>query len=114
LDKTLQKAFDEAGRDEAGIRTRKEINEAIAAAMRAGGRLLWVGGALVGPYRAEGKSPFAFGSDATVGLATVLQIAGELVTGAVTLLEENNRYAAAALLRQLVEVEYLAWAFAEG
>jgi hypothetical protein len=68
---------------------------------------------MFGPDRAEGESPFEFGSDATVGLAAVLQIAGELVSGAITLLGEDNRYAAAALLRQLVEVEYLAWAFAE-
>jgi hypothetical protein len=43
----------------------------------------------------------------------VLQIAGELVGGAVALFGIENRYAAAALIRQLVEVEYLAWAFAE-
>jgi hypothetical protein len=113
LDKTLREAFEEAGRDEAGVRTRREVNEAVAAAFRAGGQLLWVGGAMFGPDRAEKESPFDFGSDATVGLAAVLQIPGELVSGAVTLLAEDNRYAAAALLRQLVEVEYLAWAFAE-
>jgi hypothetical protein len=48
-----------------------------------------------------------------VGLATVAQIAGELITGAVTLLGGHNVYGAAALVRQIVEVEYLAWAFAE-
>jgi len=48
-----------------------------------------------------------------VGLATVLQIAGELLSGSLLLFREDNRYAGAALVRQLVEVEYLAWAFAE-
>lgn len=43
----------------------------------------------------------------------VVQIAGELISGAVALLAQDNLYGAAALLRQLVEVEYLAWAFAE-
>lgn len=42
-----------------------------------------------------------------------MQIAGELMAGAIALLRDENRYAAAALVRQLVEVEYLAWAFAE-
>jgi hypothetical protein len=35
-------------------------------------------------------------------------------SGAATLLAAGNRYAAAALTRQVVEVEHLAWAFAEG
>jgi phage/plasmid primase-like uncharacterized protein len=47
-----------------------------------------------------------------VGVATVAQISGELGAGAVALLEAGNNYAAAALIRQLVEVEYLASAFA--
>jgi hypothetical protein len=42
-----------------------------------------------------------------------VQIAGELISGAVALLAQDNVYGAAALLRQLVEGEYLAWAFAE-
>jgi hypothetical protein len=43
----------------------------------------------------------------------VVQIAGELSSGVIALLDQGNRYGAAALLRQLVEVEYLTWAFAE-
>ncbi len=77
------------------------------------GRVLWVGGYIVGPDRAAGESPFAFGSDATVGLATVAQVGAELLGGVGALLPLGNRYAALALIRQLVEVEYLAWAFAE-
>jgi hypothetical protein len=44
-------------------------------------------------------------------VATVAQTGGELANGAVALLHAGNQYAAAALLRQLVEVEYLAHAF---
>jgi|SRR5581483_1204959 len=36
-----------------------------------------------------------------------------MTTSAAVLLEQDNLYGAAALLRQLVEAEYLAWAFAE-
>jgi hypothetical protein len=89
------------------------ISEALGAAFADTGQVLWHTGAIIGGDRAAGESPFEFGDDATVGLATVAQIAGELISGAVLLLDQDNLYAAAALLRQLVEVEYLAWAFAE-
>jgi hypothetical protein len=46
-------------------------------------------------------------------LATVALVAGELVDGALELFRSGNLYGAAALIRQLVEAEYLAWAFAE-
>lgn len=91
----------------------EQLCQALAAFFRESGRLLWTGGYIVGPDRVSGESPFDFGSDATVGLATVAQTAGELTSGAVDLLGAGNLYGAAALCRQLVEVEYLAWAFAE-
>lgn len=82
-------------------------------ALREAGHLLWHVGYLFGADRAQGDSPFGFGSDLTVGLATALQIGGELTGGATALLDADNRYGAMALVRQLVEVEYVAWAFAE-
>lgn len=103
----------EAENDAAGAERRVELCRALAETFRETGDLLWIGGNLLGPDRASGSSPFDFGSDAAVGLATVIQIAGELTSGAVVLLEQDNLYAAAALIRQLVEIEYLAWAFAE-
>ncbi len=106
-------AIDNAGEDEVGRATREELCRVITAAFRSVGRLLWVGGYVIGPDRAEGRSRFKFGSDATVGLGTVVQIAGELCAGTISSLSEDNIYCAAALVRQLVEVEYLAWAFAE-
>jgi hypothetical protein len=113
LDDAAREEIEAAARDETATQVRQEFGGALAAALRAGGKVLWVGGTMIGPDRVEGDSPFEFGSDATVGLATVLQIAGELVGGGIALFGEGNRYAAAALTRQLVEVEYLAWAFGE-
>ena len=61
-----------------------------------------------------GDALWAFGMADNVqrrALATVLQMAGSLAKGSVAMLEANNWYAAAALSRQLVEVEYLVWLF---
>lgn len=51
--------------------------------------------------------------DPTVGVATIVQTAGELAAGVIGLLRVDNR-GTMALLRQIVEVEYLASAFADG
>jgi len=75
------------------------------------GRLLYVLGSIVGPDRKSGASPFRYGSDSTAGLGMVGQIAGELITSASGLVESDQYYAAMALVRQIVEAEYLAWAF---
>lgn len=103
----------EAEKDTAAADRRADLCRALAKAFREAGDLLWIGGYLLGPDRVSKSSPFDFGDDAAVGLATVIQIAGELMSGAVVMLEQENLYAAAALIRQLVEVEYLTWAFAE-
>jgi hypothetical protein len=109
----VRRLVEVAEHDERACRARESIVRALGPAFRRAGNTLWVGGYLLGKDRVENKSPFSFGSDATVGLATVAQTAGELCAGAVLLLEHNNVYGAAALVRQLVETEYLAWAFAE-
>jgi hypothetical protein len=44
-------------------------------------------------------------------ISILLNIGAALVSGANDLFQSGNAYAAAALVRQLVEVEYLAWAF---
>ena len=95
-------------------KTRRSYCVSLTKALRDGGHALWIDGALIGPDRANGESPFGFGSDAVVGLASTLQIAGELMAGASLLFDDGNRFGAAALIRQLVEVEYLAWAFVRG
>jgi hypothetical protein len=112
-DEELKAAVIRAGNDEHGIALRRKLCETLTLAFKKAGEALWLCGAVIGSDRVDGASPFGFGSDATVGLGTVVQIAGELSAGVITLLDQGNRYGAAALLRQLVEVEYLTWAFAE-
>jgi hypothetical protein len=109
----LRAAVFKAGEDPEGRAHRTELCEALALAFTKVGEYLWLGGAIIGPDRVDGTSPSGFGSDATVGLGTVVQIAGELSNGVIAVLAEGNRYVAMALVRQLVEVEYLTWAFAE-
>lgn len=51
--------------------------------------------------------------DAVRGLAIITGMGGALATGACDLLDAGNGYAAAGLVRQIVEVEYLWWTFAD-
>ena len=44
-------------------------------------------------------------------VSLILNIGSSLILGANQLFKNDNAYAAAALVRQLVEIEYLAWAF---
>ena len=112
-EEAVKEALLELAADEDDQRSRAEICRTYASALERIGKLLWLQGTLIGPDRAEGDSPFGFGSDEVVGLATVCQIGGELVRGAIDQLDAGNRYSASALVRQLLEVEYLASAFAE-
>lgn len=50
--------------------------------------------------------------DQLVAIAHLCETGAALINGAADLLQNGNVYAASALNRQLVEVEYLAWAFA--
>lgn len=74
------------------------------------GTELHVLGHLVGSDRTDSVSPFGHGSDETVAVSVLLRIAGQLVSSSADLFEDGRKYAAAALLRQMVEIEYLAWA----
>lgn len=47
------------------------------------------------------------------GVSTVIEMAAELAMGGVSMLDSGYRYAAAALIRQLIECEYLLHAFVE-
>jgi hypothetical protein len=76
-DEELKAAVIRAGNDERGIALRRELCEALTLAFKKAGEALWLCGAVIGPDQVDGVSPFGFGSDATVGLATVVQIAGE-------------------------------------
>ncbi|MDO8213468.1 hypothetical protein [Conexibacter sp. CPCC 206217] len=109
----FRKTLDEAADDKRSRAARENVCRQLALVFREAGHQLWVYGHLIGGDRVAGDSPFDFGSDGLVGLSTVTQIGGELLSGANALLDQDNSYGAAALIRQMVEVEYLAWAFAE-
>lgn len=90
---------------------RYESAEFVAASFRQFGEVLQVSGHIFGTDRKAGLSPFKFGSDEVYGVSVLLRIAAELSENIVKLFQADQTYAAAALLRQIVEVEYLAWAF---
>jgi hypothetical protein len=50
-------------------------------------------------------------TEATKAISVILKIAASLTSGANNLFLDDNAYAASALVRQIVEIEYLAWAF---
>jgi hypothetical protein len=101
-----------AARDPLARAARVEVCLGLADGLRDVGQLLHVCGNIVGSDRVNGSSPFGNGSDAVVGLAGIIRIGALLCRGIVDLLNAGNVYSAAALSRQLVEVEYLSWAFA--
>jgi len=75
------------------------------------GIVLHLAGHIIGPDRTLGASPFGHGSDEVVAISMLLRIASQLVSASADLFSDGRPYAAAALVRQIVEVEYLAWAF---
>src|SRR5258708_5184614 len=91
---------------------RNQLARFTSATFATTGQLLHVGGHIIGSDRIEGRSPFGHGSDETVAVSLLLRIGSELVSACVDLFVDGRHYAAAALLRQIVEIEYLAWAFA--
>lgn len=76
---------------------RESTCDVLAEALCATGAVLWAFGLAEQPRRS---------------IAAAIQMGGETARGAVSLLRQNNRYAAAALVRQLVEIEYLLCLFA--
>ena len=83
--------------DQRAARLRESTCQELAEAMCATGAVLWAFGAVGQPRRS---------------LAVAIQMGGETGRGAVSLLRDRNRYGAAALVRQLVEIEYLLCLFA--
>lgn len=106
-------AFVTAASDTSGRQARRRLASALAEALCDAGDRLRVHGHIFGDGRVDGSSVFGNGDDRTVGLGYVSSTAGVLVHGSRTLLDSGNHYSGAALIRQLVEAEYLAWAFAE-
>jgi hypothetical protein len=67
---------------------------------------LHVIGHLIGPDRVQGESPFGHGNDQTVAVSVLLRVAGHLISASANLFADGRQYAAAALVRQMVEIEY--------
>lgn len=76
---------------------RESTCDVLAETLCATGAVLWAFGVAEQPRRS---------------IAAAIQMGGETARGAVSLLRESNRYGAAALVRQLVETEYLLCLFA--
>ena len=69
-------------------------------------------GNVVGDGQPSGSTPRGNSEDATVAIGVLARIAAELAGVSGELLSGTRHYAGAALLRQVVEIEYLTWAFA--
>jgi hypothetical protein len=93
------------------VTIRKELALFASGVFSKVGTQLHVAGDIVGTDRKEGKSPFRYGSDEVVGMSVLLRVGSQLISASAELLTEGRPYAGAALLRQIVEIEYLAWAF---
>jgi hypothetical protein len=93
------------------VRARVKLAEFTARVFRDVGEELHVMGHFIGTDRHDGVSPFGHGDDATVAVSMLLRIGSQLVSASADLITDGRAYAGSALIRQLVEVEYLAWAF---
>lgn len=101
-----------AALDGAAIEARRIVAPALADAFDRVGPHLECAGEIFGGDRVAGRSPFKNGDDAAVACGRSASAAGALCRGVIALLDAGNPYAAGALVRQLVEIEYLVWCFA--
>jgi hypothetical protein len=86
--------------DESAQAARVAACRTVAEALRQAGQTLYVGG-------------WILRNQATESLGAVTEMGAELASGAVQLFDVELWYAGAALVRQLIEVEYLTWRFSE-
>lgn len=93
------------------VEARFQLALFASGACAAAGDELHAVGHIWGPDRVCGASPFGHGNDEVIGISLVLRIASQLLSASAKLFADRQSYAAAALVRQIVEVEYLAWAF---
>jgi hypothetical protein len=99
--------------DPVQIRTRQDTAKRLSAALTKIGEIAFVSGHILGTDRRDGRSPFGHGNDAVVAVSRLASIASQLTSGSADLIRDGRVYAGSALLRQLVEVEYLAKSFSE-
>jgi hypothetical protein len=100
-----------AANDARQIQMRYRLSQMTAQTFSTVGTELHAVGHIVGSDRVQGLSKTGHGNDEVVAVSLLLRIAGQLVSASTDLFSDGRHYAAAALLRQLVEIEYLAWAF---
>ena len=103
--------INEAALDSSLVTHRRDLLNFTADIFSRVGDELHAVGHIFGPDRAAGISPSGHGSDEIVAVSVLLRIAGQLTSASNDLFADGRHYAAAALLRQMVEIEYLAWAF---
>lgn len=89
----------EIGFDGPAHAARRDLCAMISNSLTEAGQILWVGGYMLRDKRME-------------GLALLTEMGAELASGSVELFNRQLWYAGGALVRQLVEVEYLMWKFA--
>src|SRR6266849_3086653 len=106
-----REAMAAAANDKDATECRYELARFSSSELQEAGNELYLMGHFIGPDRAQGSSPFGHGNDETVAVSVLLRVAGQLVSASSDLFADGRHYAAAALLRQMVEIEYLAWAF---
>ena len=95
------------------IGVRRDTALALASELRRAGELLHLASDLAKGDQISGESNGGNSHDEQIAVGVLAQIGAELVGASAALLSGGSHYAGAALLRQVVEVEYLAWAFAE-
>lgn len=100
-----------AGKDPRLVECRANLARFAASVFATVGRELRAVGHIIGPDRVTAASPWGHGSDETVAVSVILRIGSQLISASADLFADGRTYAAAALTRQIVEVEYLAWAF---
>jgi hypothetical protein len=100
-----------AALDEDQVTARMELAQFASKVFQEAGQELHLAGHILGTDRRDGISPFGHGDDATVAVSMLLRIGSQLVSASADLIRDGRHYAGSALIRQLVEVEYLAWAF---
>ncbi len=97
---TLRKELEKWAVDEGAQAARTAACRAVADGVGYAGRALYVGGWILRDPVME-------------GLGVVTEMGAELAAGAVQLFDRELWYAGGALVRQLIEAEYLAWRFAD-
>jgi hypothetical protein len=110
-EKEVRKTIERASASLPLIRLRERVGTKMGAALVRAGQILHAHGHIIGTGRIDGSSVRGNGDDEVVAVGALLQIGGELALPAIQLFAAQQHYAAAALVRQLVEVEYLMWAF---